>query len=175
MTSKLFILKTLEFKDLPAMNQIANQLPMLRWDAPKLESTLAQTATLALGLFLPSDAINSQEAKTTEDQNTETLLGFCLCSRIMDEAELLIIIVAPSAQNQGCGENLLRHLLEKLQAERITRLFLEVRASNSIAQHLYQKLGFSCVHRRKNYYATDTASVYEDALILKLSLAENFY
>ena len=44
-----------------------------------------------------------------------------------------------------------------------TTLFLEVRASNVIAQKLYQNLGFKAYHTRKNYYQDPV----EDAILMR--------
>jgi ribosomal-protein-alanine N-acetyltransferase len=49
-----------------------------------------------------------------------------------------------------------------------TQFWLEVRASNSAARSLYEKLGFEVLGVRKNYYERPR----EDALVMGLTLPE---
>ena len=54
--------------------------------------------------------------------------------------------------------------LIKSAAERgVTNIFLEVRASNASAIHLYEKYGFRQISVRKGYYTKPL----EDALVMK--------
>lgn len=93
-----------------------------------------------------------------------TLVGFILLHNIFPEAELLHIAVAPHAQNKKIGRTLLLQIFDHLIAKKIERLYLEVRASNHAAIHLYESLGFNQMGERKNYYPKDNNS-REDALL----------
>ena len=46
----------------------------------------------------------------------------------------------------------MEELVKYTEQEGVTRLFLEVRASNEPAIHLYQNMGFVQTGIRKNYY-----------------------
>ncbi|MBA4502832.1 ribosomal protein S18-alanine N-acetyltransferase [Marinobacterium marinum] len=98
----------------------------------------------------------------------EQLAGYCLFSRVLDEAELLRVATAPAARRQGVGIALLQHAEQALRADGIERLLLEVRQSNRSAQALYQKLGWQTIARRKDYYPHPDG--YEDALIYQRTL-----
>jgi ribosomal-protein-alanine N-acetyltransferase len=86
---------------------------------------------------------------------------------ILDEAHVTNIAVHPDERGQGLGERLLGTLEERAAAHGCHRMTLEVRPSNLVAQHLYQKHGFRVQGRRLGYY-TDT---HEDALIMWKTLA----
>ena len=60
----------------------------------------------------------------------------------------------------------MQDIVEEAQsADAVRHIILEVRASNKIAQRLYQQWQFEQISLRKNYYRTQT-SQREDALIL---------
>lgn len=83
-----------------------------------------------------------------------------------DEAELASLAVAPSARRRGVASRLLDALLEGAREAGMTRVFLEVRASNAAALALYRRRGFREVGRRADYYRRPR----EDARVLRLDL-----
>ena len=81
-----------------------------------------------------------------------------------DEAELLILSVDPKYQKMGVASGLL-NTMEDYLSQYANEIFLEVRASNSNAIALYERLNFNCLGERKNYYpaekgARETALIY---------------
>ena len=82
------------------------------------------------------------------------------------EADVMNVAVAPAFRRQGIGEGLMVALMDALRDKGMESLTLEVRASNSPAIALYDRLGFTEVGRRPNYY-TDPR---EDALIMRKEL-----
>ena len=82
------------------------------------------------------------------------------------EADVMNVAVAPAFRRQGIGEGLMVALMDTLRDKGMESLTLEVRASNSSAIALYDRLGFTEVGRRPNYY-TDPG---EDALIMRKEL-----
>lgn len=82
------------------------------------------------------------------------------------EADVMNVAVAPAFRRQGIGEGLMVALMDALRDKAMESLTLEVRASNSSAIALYDRLGFVEVGRRPNYY-TDPG---EDALIMRKEL-----
>lgn len=77
--------------------------------------------------------------------------GFALTRAILDEAELLLIAVAPDARRRGVGRRLLDATADTARVSGVKRLFLEVR-SNNPAIALYTSFGFAQVGARANYY-----------------------
>lgn len=100
------------------------------------------------------------------------MIGFCIVHKVADEASVFNIAVHPTYQRQGMAKLLLSYLIELLKRQRITTLWLEVRASNQNAIHLYERLGFHAVTRRPNYYPLDN-NRREDALIMVNQLIFN--
>lgn len=97
------------------------------------------------------------------------IVAFVICQTVLDEATLFNIAVDPRFQGKGYGKQLLEHLIAQLQHQKITTLWLEVRESNRIAQHLYHSLGFNEVTIRKNYYPTPRGE-RENAVVMALYL-----
>ena len=76
---------------------------------------------------------------------------------------MMNVAVAPEARRRGIAEALVLDLVQALKEKGNHCLTLEVRASNAPAIALYEKLGFSQVGCRRNYYRNPR----EDALILR--------
>lgn len=94
--------------------------------------------------------------------------GFAVFRRVLDEAELLNIAVAPEHARRGGGRTLLHAVLARLAGQ--TRcLHLEVRAGNVSAIGLYENLGFVRTGLRRGYYPT--AGGREDAILMRLDLS----
>ena len=90
------------------------------------------------------------------------IIGYAGMWLIVDEAHVTNVAILPEYRGRKLGEKLMAALLEHAKVRGATRMTLEVRASNEVAQGLYRKFGFTAQGRRRNYY-TDTK---EDALIM---------
>ena len=93
----------------------------------------------------------------------ERVAGYIGSQTVMDETDMMNVAVHPDFRRKGIAEALVNTLVENLQKMGSRCLTLEVRASNVPAIALYEKLGFSEIGRRKNYYRNPR----EDALILR--------
>ncbi len=98
------------------------------------------------------------------------IVGYAVVMTVLDESELLNIAISPDHQGQQLGEYLMHFMLAQLMARGIKIIFLEVRKSNQIAIRLYQKLNFTEIGLRKNYYQTLVGR--EDAILYKCILTE---
>ena len=96
----------------------------------------------------------------------DIVVGYVGSQTVPDETDMMNIAVHPNHRRQGIAEALVARLVERLQEMGSHSLTLEVRASNTPAQRLYQKLGFRQVGCRKNYYRNPR----EDGLILRKDL-----
>lgn len=94
----------------------------------------------------------------------ETVAGYVGSQTVCGETDMMNIAVHPDYRRQGIGETLILSLVEALKEKDSHALTLEVRASNAPARALYEKLGFSQVGLRKNYYRNPK----EDACILQI-------
>ncbi|MFR2719095.1 MAG: ribosomal protein S18-alanine N-acetyltransferase [Ruminococcus sp.] len=82
----------------------------------------------------------------------EKILGYCGVVTVQDEGDITNVAVDKNSQNQGIGKKLLEEMFQRTQKAGVCRLFLEVRAGNAAALHLYEKMGFVQMGIRKNYY-----------------------
>lgn len=80
------------------------------------------------------------------------LAGFVLSRRVLDEAEILILAVAPEFRRREIGSALLGVHLATLAAQGAKALFLEVEAGNHAALALYAQFDFRQIGERKAYY-----------------------
>lgn len=94
--------------------------------------------------------------------------GFSLLRTVADEAELLLLAVAPDSQRKGVGRALLDHFVEHGRNQGATHLHLEVRDGNP-AVAMYQAFGFKAEGRRKQYYTGQDGSQH-DALTMARQL-----
>ena len=93
----------------------------------------------------------------------DTVAGYVGSQTVMGETDMMNIAVHPDHRRNGIAESLVNSLVEGLKGLESHCLTLEVRASNAPAIGLYEKLGFTQVGLRKNYYRNPR----EDALILR--------
>ncbi|AMC34835.1 ribosomal protein S18-alanine N-acetyltransferase [Janthinobacterium sp. B9-8] len=98
------------------------------------------------------------------------LNAFAVAMKMVDEAELLLIAVAPALQGKGLGQRIFSALSEKLANNGAQSLFLEVRESNRQARRFYESAGFAETGIRPAYYPAASGSGREDALIFALSI-----
>ncbi len=92
----------------------------------------------------------------------ENIVGFSGFWMMMKEAHIIAIGVRDGYRGLGIGEGLLIATIELAQILNANVVTLEVRASNEIAQGLYNKYGFRVIGRRSKYYSSDG----EDAIIM---------
>jgi [ribosomal protein S18]-alanine N-acetyltransferase len=84
------------------------------------------------------------------------------------DADVLTIAVTAEHRGEGIGAALLGRLIGTASERGARRVFLEVRADNPVAQHLYASRGFRVVGRRPRYYQPDGV----DAIVMRLDLGE---
>ena len=89
-------------------------------------------------------------------------IGFCSFWRVLDELHVNNLAVVPDQRRTGVASALLAFVLDEGARLGARRATLEVRAGNTGARRLYERLGFYVAGTRRNYYTNPV----EDALIL---------
>ena len=97
-----------------------------------------------------------------QDSITGQVMGYAGLLVMADEGYITNVAVFPEYRRQGIAGKLLDVFLNFAQANRLSFLTLEVRASNYDAIALYGSRGFRSTGRRKNYYEHPK----EDAIIM---------
>ncbi len=95
------------------------------------------------------------------------VIGYIGMWIVWEEAHITTFAIHPAYRRKGFGEKLFTYALSYALSQGCKEVLLEVRVSNFVAQHLYRKLGFRAVGRRRGYY-TDG----EDAIVMKKDLRE---
>ena len=115
------------------------------------------------GNFL--DSIKSNHACLMMKLNEE-IIGYAVMMFVLDECHLLNISIKKSMQKKGYGSLLLNEVIRQANLAHAKTIYLEVRASNQTAIHLYDKHGFNEMSIRKDYYRAKEGR--EDALLMGL-------
>jgi ribosomal-protein-alanine N-acetyltransferase len=89
------------------------------------------------------------------------LVGYLICSRYDTVWHVMNIAVDVDRQHRGVASALLAELYERV-GDAQARFTLEVRRSNHVAIHLYEREGFRAAGLRRRYYQDNG----EDALVM---------
>ena len=81
---------------------------------------------------------------------------------ILEDSHVTTLAVDPEYRRRRFGEVLLLRLIDEAIERGAAWMTLEVRESNTVAQRLYRKYGFTTVTMRSGYYSDDN----ESALIM---------
>lgn len=144
------IIREMQIDDLEQVMQIEEENFSVPWTETGFFSFLIRDDTLFL---------------VAEEE--EKILGYCGIVTASGEGDITNVAVKSSRQKEGIGGCMLKELLSRMEDAGVTTVFLEVRAGNAGAIHLYRKLGFEEVGVRKNYYEAPR----EDGIIMKWEAA----
>jgi len=97
-----------------------------------------------------------------EEIDSNSIIGYAGLWIMVGEAHVVNIAVSRDFRGKGIGELLLIALFEMAMNACCNLITLEVRASNFIAQKLYEKYGFTVRGVRQGYYIDNR----EDAVIM---------
>lgn len=96
------------------------------------------------------------------DPGKQHIIGFAGFWIMIEEAHITSIAVRQLRRRQGIGELLLIAVISLATELNVRIITLEVRVSNTIAQGLYDKYGFTQAGLRRHYYINNK----EDAVIM---------
>lgn len=155
----LHIARSQHLAVLVAFEQRADPHP---WNAAQIVDELQQQEEKSALVI----AITSSAAEIQTEHEIQALLFVRLQ---LDEAWIFNIVVDPHMRRSGLGVVLMQYAEQwARQQTGCTSLWLEVRASNTAAIGLYEKMGLCVVGRRKNYYPpAHGESKREDAILMQ--------
>ena len=99
----------------------------------------------------------------------DTLIGYFVAMKVVDEVHLLNITVSLNHRSQGWGKLMLDALAVWSRGQGCAWLWLEVRESNHRALQVYRRHGFKQVGLRKDYYPVGRG-LREAALVMSQKL-----
>jgi ribosomal-protein-alanine N-acetyltransferase len=110
---------------------------------------------------------NTYYLAAEEDGRMDGYAGL-LAPNHAEQADIQTIAVVESARRNGLGRTVMNAMLSEARSRGAREVFLEVRADNPGARHLYEGLGFEQISVRKKYYQPDGV----DAVVMRLVLGE---
>src|SRR6516225_4776269 len=99
----------------------------------------------------------------------EKVVGFMIYELHKAKLHILNFAVHPSWRRSGVGNQMVSKLISKLSSHRRTRITLEVRETNLVAQLFFQKQGFKALRVLRAFYEDSG----EDAYLLQYRLADD--
>jgi GNAT superfamily N-acetyltransferase len=123
------------------------------------------------GVFDPENSWVLREAEATFDSNrnggtapqTPAIEAVLLCSRVRGDVDHITqICIAPSLRGQGLGQIMLEHCAREGVKRGVRQLSLTVTEANLPARHLYERNGFSTLHRFEAMVRDSNASEISD-------------
>ncbi len=94
--------------------------------------------------------------------DNERIIGFFGMWIVAGESHVTNVAVHPDYRGRKIGDRLMQEAIAYAKSLEASRMTLEVRVSNDVAQNLYRKYGFQDGGIRKKYYTDDG----EDALVM---------
>lgn len=137
--------RELTAEDVPGIHQIEKESLSAPWSIDALHNMIGRT-----------------DAKYYVAEEEGIVLGGIGVMFVAGEGDITNVVVAPGARNRGIATGLLAHMLRMGDREGISEFTLEVRVSNEIAIHVYEKAGFVAEGVRPHFYEHPR----EDALIM---------
>ncbi len=144
-------LRDMQYSDIAAVAKLEQSATEFPWSVKNFEDSLK--ANHKAWVFL---------------NDAQQIYAFTIVQKVVDEAHLLNICVAPNAQGNGFGRQILEHVINYANTVSSVLIVLEVRSSNKRAQNLYMRAGFNEMSIRKGYYPAKDGR--EDAVLMGLDL-----
>jgi ribosomal-protein-alanine N-acetyltransferase len=134
------------------------------WNSATVAQVLRLTGAFGLIATLPE-----RVDPLFPGSDDRTPAGFALVAGALDERELLSLGVTQPHRRRGIAASLIDGVIDRVRADGVVRLFLEVAEDNTDARRLYGSFGFDQIGRRPGYYSrSDGPAVAALTLALKL-------
>ena len=154
----------LEAKYINDIKVIEQELGLSSWTRADYLREIPRTDSICLAAIYKGKAIGFIVARLIMSSGivTSTLQN---SEKFPHQCEIYNIGVSERFQKRGIASQLLNSLMEKIDKQRQTEIWLEVRKSNRQAIKFYTAKGFTKKYERKNFYRNPI----EDGLVLSLN------
>jgi ribosomal-protein-alanine N-acetyltransferase len=153
-------IRRLAYPDLPHVVSIERRVFPTPWSLAMFVLELSKQTGICLAATEPVPAA-SDGPPADGSAAQERLVGYLICSRYDTVWHVMNLAVDLDRQRMGLASALLAELYARVDDEE-ARFTLEVRRSNLIAIHLYEREGFRAAGVRRRYYQDNG----EDALVM---------
>ncbi len=127
------------------------------WDieaVAALESELFPTDAWSVEQFWSELALDTRVYLTAASAGE--VIGYAGAFVLAPDSDLQTIAVRPDSQGGGVGRRLLTELMHQVELRGADSMMLEVRADNTGAIAMYERMGFERISLRSRYYADGT-------------------
>jgi [ribosomal protein S18]-alanine N-acetyltransferase len=146
-------IRPLAYPDLPEVLAIERRVFPTPWSLAMFVLELSKQTGICLAATEPDGG-----ARGPDEQR---LVGYLICSRYDTVWHVMNVAVDLHRQRMGLASRMLAELYARVDNED-ARFTLEVRRSNAVAIHLYEREGFRAAGTRRRYYQDNG----EDALVM---------
>jgi ribosomal-protein-alanine N-acetyltransferase len=147
-------IRRLHYTDLPQVIGIERRVFPTPWSLAMFVLELSKQSGICLAAMAVDDGGRGSPA-------VQRLVGYLICSRYDTVWHVMNVAVDVDRQRMGLASALLAELYARVGDED-ARFTLEVRRSNQVAIHLYEREGFRAAGIRRRYYQDNG----EDALVM---------
>ncbi len=153
-------IRPLTYPDLPQVLAIERRVFPTPWSLAMFVLELSKQTGICLAA---TERVESRQGAgaDSEEGGEERLVGYLICSRYDTVWHVMNVAVDGFRQRSGIASRLLAELYARVGDEQ-ARYTLEVRRSNAVAIHLYEREGFRAAGTRRRYYQDNG----EDALVM---------
>ena len=154
------------------MSSMAHEMPpradvrlrdMTQDDVPTVVAIERASYTMPWSEATFRGLLRRRDAEMVSAESDNTVVGYAAFWCVVDQGELGNVAVAEQWRGQGLGARLVEEVIRRAGRRGVREVFLEVRPSNIVARTLYERMAFSPVGRRRNYYQAPV----EDAIVLR--------
>jgi [ribosomal protein S18]-alanine N-acetyltransferase len=146
-------IRPLAYPDLPEVLAIERRVFPTPWSLAMFVLELSKQTGICLAATEPEGGARGARE--------ERLVGYLICSRYDTVWHVMNVAVDLHRQRMGLASRMLAALYARVDNED-ARFTLEVRRSNAVAIHLYEREGFRAAGMRRRYYQDNG----EDALVM---------
>jgi len=144
--------RRLSYPDLPNVIAIERRVFPTPWSLAMFVLELSKQSGICLAATVAEPGAGAAGRR---------LVGYLICSRYDTVWHVMNVAVDSEHQRRGLASAMLAELYERV-GDSHARFTLEVRRSNSVAIHLYEREGFRAAGLRRRYYQDNG----EDALVM---------
>ena len=128
-------IRTLRFEDIDALARIESESFSMPWSKQDFEGLLQRDYCYYLVALVDGE-----------------VAGCCGYTKSFEEGNIDNVVVAPRFRGLGIAQKMLESLIVRGEAAGVEAFTLEVRVSNEVAIHVYEKMGFRSEGIRPRFY-----------------------